>query len=160
MSNDRPAPTPAGADTLFFKPAAATVLGAGILLHATRIVAGEATLTRILTPTIDGVFGLVMAYAAVTGWLSWRKIQHHRRMHKIVHAVILVYLSISVPVHVRSFFTDDVGDLTGVFPAWYSGAFLVIATAMLVHIWRLQFASPVAMPATHREEPPFRPSLR
>ncbi len=159
MRTDRP-PTPTGADTLFFKPAAVTVLAAGMLLHATRIVAGESTLTRILTPTVDGIFGLVMAYAAVAGWLSWRKVQHPRKLHKIVHTLILVYLSISVPVHVRSFFTDDVGDLTGVFPTWYSGVFLVVATAMLVHIWRLRFVSLVDMQATRREQPPFRPSLR
>ncbi len=160
MSDDRPTPAPSGADTLFFKQAAVSVLAAGIFLHATRIVAGETTLTNILTPTADGLFGLAMAYAALAGWWSWRKVQHRRKAHKVIHAAILLYLTISVPVHVRSFFTDDVGDLTGVFPAWYSGVFLAVATAMLVHVWRLRFVAPVDIPAGQREELPYRASTR
>ncbi len=160
MRNARPAPALSGPDKLFFKPAAVTVLAAGMLLHATRIFAGESTLTQILTPTVDGIFGLVMAYAAVTGWVSWRKVQHPSTLHRVIHGAILVYLSISVPVHVRSFFSDDVGDLTGVFPAWYSGVFLVVATAMLVHIWRVRFVSTVDMLAARREDSPFPASFR
>ncbi len=160
MSDVRPTPTPSGAGTLFFKQAAVSVLAAGIFLHATRIIAGEKTLTDILTPTVDGIFGLAMAYAALAGWLSWGKVQHRRPTHKVIHAAVLVYLTISVPVHVRSFFTDGVGDLTGVFPAWYSGAFLVVATAMLVHVWRLRFVPPVDVPAAQREESPHGPMTR
>ncbi len=159
MSNDRPTPPPYAAGTLFFKPAAVSVLAAGMFLHATRIIAGETTLANILTPTVDGFFGLAMASAALAGWWSWGKVQHRRKAHKVVHGAILVYLSISVPVHVRSFFTDDVGDLTGVFPAWYSGVFLLVATAMLVHVWRLRFVAPVDVPAAQPEGSPYRASI-
>ncbi len=160
MSSDRPTPAPSSGDRLFFKPAAVTVLAAGMFLHATRILGGDSALETILTPTVDGIFGLVMAYAAGAGWFSWRKIAHPRRLHRAIHGAILVYLTISVPVHVRSFFTDDVGDLTGVFPVWYSGVFLVVVTAMVVHIWRLRFVPSAGMPAAHRRQQPSRQAVR
>lgn len=160
MRDDRPTPTPSSGDTLFFKPAAVTVLAAGMSLHATRIIGGDSALETILTPTVDGIFGLFMACAAGAGWLSWRRIRHPGKLHEVVHGAILVYLTISVPVHVRSFFTNDVGDLTGVFPVWYSGVFLVVVAAMVVHIWRLRFVSPAGMPTAGQQHQPSRQAIR
>ena len=148
MTIHRPTTSPFDGGGLFFKPAAVSVLAGGMFLHAMRLIAGEDVLTRILTPAVDGFFGLAMAYAALAGSLSWRHVQHGTNRHKAIHAAVLVYLTASVPVHVRSFATDDVTDILAVFPPWYSGIFLIIATAMLVHVWRLRIARPVDMPAT------------
>jgi hypothetical protein len=153
VDSDDPASSRLGAGGLLFKQATVVVLAVGILLHVTRLVAGaEVLTTRVLTPALDGVFGLVMAYAALTGWLTRRRVEYRSRRHEIVHAVVLVYLTISVPLHVRSFFTDDVADLVGLFPAWYSAVFLVVATAMLVHVWRLRTGRPVDLPAPRGDD--------
>ena len=153
VDSDDPVSSRLDAGGLLFKQATVVVLAVGILLHVTRLIAGaEVLTTRVLTPALDGAFGLVMAYAALTGWLIWRRVEYRSHRHKVVHAAVLVYLTVSVPLHVRSFLTDDVADLVGLFPPWYSVLFLVLATAMLVHVCRLRIGRPFEVLAPRGED--------
>lgn len=122
--------TPFDGGGLYFKQAAAATLIIGLYLHLTRLFIGLDLLTaKIITPGADAAFGVVMAYAAVTGWLSWRWVQHRTTAHRVVFGVLLSYVTVSVPVHLRSFFVDDVKALFGLFEAWYSVLFLAVISA-------------------------------
>jgi hypothetical protein len=128
---------------LYFKQVAAACFITGLYLHLTRLFFGlDAVTDRILSPTVDGFFGVAMAYAAIAGWLSWRGVEHPNRVHKIIFGAILVYLSVSVPIHIRSFFFDNTTDVLGLLPPWYSVFFMGLVSSILVFVWRLRINRP------------------
>jgi hypothetical protein len=122
---------------LYFKPVAAATFIAGLYFHLTRLVIGtDLTQQLVVTPTVDKIFLVPMAYAAVAGLLLWNRVVHPNRAHKIVYRVIVVYMTISLPFHFRTFITGNT-DLFWVFPEWYSVFFLFMVSAMLLFVWRL-----------------------
>ena len=126
-----------------FKQAAIATFVFGFYLHAARLQIGDDTIVtqRIITPGVDQVFAVLMAYAAIAGWLSRRWVRHPSRRHKVVFTVVLGYITATLPLHVATFFTHDT-ELFMVFPLWYSGVFVAMVTAMIVFVWRLETARP------------------
>ncbi len=130
-----------------FKQAAIATFVFGFYLHAVRLHIGDDTIVtqRVLTPGVDQVFAVLMAYAAISGWLSRRWVSHPTRSHKVVFAAVLGYITATLPLHVATYFTRDTG-LFMVFPRWYSGVFLAMITSLIVFVWRLEIQRPVAGP--------------
>lgn len=140
-----PARVPFDGGGLYFKQVTIAVFIVGLYLHLSRLFFGlDAVTQHVLTPTVDGIFGLVMAYAAVSGWICRPWAQHPSRRHRVLLTVVLVYLSISVPIHLRSFFVQDIGDALGLLPPWYSVVFLVVVSAMVIFVGRLRITRPTA----------------
>jgi hypothetical protein len=79
-----------------------------------------------------------MTYAGILGWLMGRRIHHPNRRHRMVYWLMVVYFTISIPIHVQTYLTGR-ADYILVFPAWYSYFLLPILVAMLVFAWRLEF---------------------
>ncbi len=136
-----------------FKQAAIATFVFGSYLHAARLQIGDDTIAteRIITPGVDQVFAVLMAYAAVAGWLTRRWVHHRSRTHKVVFTVILGYITATLPLHVATYFTHST-ELFMVFPRWYSGVFLAMSTAMIVFVGRLQIQRPIP-PAAQSARP-------
>ena len=127
-----------------FKQAAIAPFVFGFYLHAARLQIGDDTIVteRVITPGVDQVFAVLMAYAAIAGWLSRRWVSHPSRRHKVAFSVVLGYITATLPLHVATYFTHDT-ELFMVFPLWYSAVFLVMAAVMIVFVWRLRIQRPV-----------------
>ncbi len=127
-----------------FKQAAIATFVFGSYLHTARLQIGDDTIVteRIITPVVDQVFAVLMAYAAISGWLTRRWINHPNRTHRAVFTVILGYITATLPLHVATYFTHST-ELFMVFPLWYSGLFLAMSTAMIIFVWRLRIQRPV-----------------
>ncbi len=139
-----------------FKQAAIATFVFGFYLHAVRLHIGDDTIVtqRVITPGVDQVFAVLMAYAAISGWLSRRWVSHPTRRHKVVFSAVLCYISATLPLHVATYFTHDT-KLFMIFPRWYSGVFLAMITAMIVFVWRLEIQRPVTgtPPAVRSSQP-------
>jgi hypothetical protein len=139
-----------------FKQAAIATFVFGSYLHTARLQIGDDTIVteRIITPGVDQVFAVLMAYAAIAGWLTRRWVDHPTRTHKVVFSVILGYITATLPLHVATYFTHST-EMFMVFPLWYSGVFLAMSTAMIVFVWRLQIQRPVTQtpPAVRSARP-------
>ncbi len=139
-----------------FKQAAIATFVFGFYLHAVRLHIGDDTIVtqRVITPGVDQVFAVLMAYAAISGWLTRRWVSHPTRRHKVVFSAVLCYISATLPLHVATYFTHDT-KLFMIFPRWYSGVFLAMITAMIVFVWRLEIQRPVTgtPPAVRSSQP-------
>jgi uncharacterized membrane protein YeaQ/YmgE (transglycosylase-associated protein family) len=127
-----------------FKQAAIATFVFGSYLHTARLQIGDDTIAteRIITPGVDQVFAVLMAYAAIAGWLTRRWIHHPTKTHKVIFTVILGYITATLPLHIATYFTHST-ELFMVFPLWYSAVFLAMSTAMIIFVWRLTIPGPV-----------------
>jgi hypothetical protein len=126
----------------YFKVAAIVTLITGMYLHVTNLFIGRDLLKQhILTPTFDMLLALPMTYAAVVGWLSWKQIAFDRGWKKFLYGFILVYFTISIPLHVQTYLTQST-DYIDAFPAWYSYPIAVLLSIMLLFVWRIRYRTP------------------
>ena len=59
----------------YFRYAAVVTLITGMYLHITNLFIGQALLKQyILTPTFDMLLAIPMTYAAIVGWMFWKKV--------------------------------------------------------------------------------------
>ena len=129
--------------------AAVVTLVLGIYAHVTRLFIGtDLLLQDVYTPAYDMVLALPMTYAALTGWLTWRRVEHPNRRHQIAYGFLLVYFTASVPLHVQTLVSRRT-DYIRAFPEWYSWLILPVMIGLLVLAWRLRYramapANPVA----------------
>jgi hypothetical protein len=125
----------------FFRPVAIFTILIGACLHLSRLVLGDAiTFQFIVTPTFDQYFALPIAYAGVTGLLSWRRMAFRSRGHKIFLGIIVFYMIASIPLHLSVWFTHSIEHLKQ-FPLWFSLALQPYYAAVLIALWRVQFKS-------------------
>jgi len=104
----------------FYREAAAITFVMGIYLHVSRWVFGNELLMQyLLTPTFDKVHAIPMAYAAISGLAGWKFLRFRSRGHRVVSMVILGFVTISVPLHVATYFGASMARFS-VFPIWYS----------------------------------------
>ncbi|MCX2933178.1 hypothetical protein ORI20_23180 [Mycobacterium sp. CVI_P3] len=124
----------------FFKPAAILTIALGCCLHLYRIVYGdEMTLRYVLNPTTDALLLIPMTYAAVTGILIWRRVEFVNTAHKVFFTWSLVYLTLSVPLHVYvGLIRGDVGFYLRFFGVWFSYLLLPFYVALVTMFWRLR----------------------
>lgn len=125
----------------FFKYAAIATLVSGMYLHITSLFIGRDLLQQyILTPQFDMLLAVPMTYAGIVGWLSWKQVAFDRGWKKFLYGFILVYFTISIPIHVQTYLTQST-DYINAFPGWYSYLVLALMTGMLMFVWNLAYKS-------------------
>jgi hypothetical protein len=125
----------------FFREAAMLTIAMGVCLHLYRVVFGdELALRYVVTVTTDRILLVPMTYAAITGVLVWHRLRFANRPHKMFFTASLVYISISVPLHIYcSYVLNDVSFFTW-FPVWFSYFLLIVVyPAFLAMFWRLRY---------------------
>jgi hypothetical protein len=125
----------------FFREAAMLTIAMGVCLHLYRVIFGdELALRYVVTVTTDRILLVPMTYAAITGILVWHRLRFANRPHKMFFTASLVYISISVPLHIYcSYVLNDVSFFTW-FPVWFSYFLLIVVyPAFLAMFWRLRY---------------------
>ena len=100
----------------------------GFGLHLFRVIFGDdLTLQYVLTSTTDLLLTIPMTYAAITGIASYRRMRFANRAHRIALTASLVYITVSVPLHLYVLFVlGDVSFYVHIAGYWFSW-FLLIA---------------------------------
>lgn len=116
----------------YYKSFAIITFGTGLLLHTSRLVFGaEYFLYNILTLNNDKIFSIPMVFAAVFAWLALPVIDFRKTWEKVLYIIISIYISISVPVHVKSWVSQDLKQIEA-FPENYSYFILPVIFSMFV----------------------------
>lgn len=116
----------------YYKIFAITTFSSGLLLHTSRIIFGaEYFMENILTITNDKIFSIPMILAAIYSWLAYSQVEFNKLWRKVVYIIIAIYTSISVPVHVKSWFSADMKQIEA-FPERYSYFILPVILSMLL----------------------------
>ena len=122
-----------------FRPVALFTIVIGICLHVGRLLLGDEILfQQLFTPFFDQLFAIPIAYAGITGLLSWRRMEFRGRGHKAFVGFIVFYMVASIPIHLLTWFTHSTEHLQ-VFPMWFSLLLQPYYAAVLVALWRVQF---------------------
>jgi hypothetical protein len=125
----------------YFRYAAIATLIVGMYLHVTSLFIGRDLLRQyILTPGFDMLLALPMTYAGIVGWLSWKQVSFDQTWKKFLYGFILVYFTISIPIHVQTYLTQSTAYINA-FPDWYSYFVLVLMTVMLIFVGKLSYKS-------------------
>jgi len=119
--------------------AIATTLIAGMYLHVTGLFIGRELLLRyVLTPAFDMAFAMPMTYGGIVSWIVWKRVVHPSWWHRVVYGFLAVYFTLSIPLHIRTFFTQRT-DYILAFPGWYSYFILPVMVGLLIFTLRLHF---------------------
>jgi hypothetical protein len=129
----------------YFRYAALTTIITGLYVHITRLFLGDDLLVQlVVTVLFDKLLILPMTYAAVSGLLAWRRMQFQSTWHQLAIGWIVVYITLSVPLHIYvSYVLGSTRPLTA-FPLAMSYALLPIYAGMLVLLGRLRFKESVS----------------
>lgn len=123
----------------FFRSVAFFTIVIGACLHLSRLLLGDAvTFQWIVTPTFDQLFAIPIAYAGISGLLSWRRLTFRSRGHQFFLAFIVFYMVASIPIHLSVWFTHSIEHLKQ-FPLWFSVVLQPYYVAVLIALWRVQF---------------------
>lgn len=92
----------------------------GVVLHSISLIIGrERFLENIFTPTFDMIFSIPMAFAGIAGIFLWKQMDVSKTWRKILYGFCLFYVLISIPLHVKVFFTHDTSYIND-FPETFS----------------------------------------
>jgi hypothetical protein len=114
----------------------------GFFLHLFRVIFGnDLALQYVVTPESDMLLLIPMAYAAITGILSYRRMVFANRVHKVALTASLVYITASVPLHLYVLFVlHDVSFYVHMAGYWFSWLLLIVVyPAFLTLFARLQY---------------------
>ena len=127
----------------YFREAAMLTIAMGFCMHLYRVIFGDdLTLQYVMTPTTDKVLLVPMTYAAVTGVLLWRRVQFANRPHRVFFTWSLVYIGLSVPLHVYfGVIRGNVDFYLDFFPVWFSYLLFPFYAGMSTMFWRLRIRS-------------------
>jgi hypothetical protein len=126
----------------FFREAAMLTILIGFCMHLYRVIFGDdLTLQYVVTPTSDMLLMVPMTYAAITGIVSHRQMVFANRLHKVAFTAALVYITVSVPLHLYvAFVLHDVSFYVHMAGYWFSYFLLILVyPAFLSLFWRLQY---------------------
>ncbi|WNG92565.1 hypothetical protein [Mycobacterium sp. ITM-2016-00318] len=125
----------------FFREAAIVTIAMGLCMHLCRVIFGdETTLQYVMTPATDKVLLVPMTYAAITGILLWRRVEFATRAHRVFFTWSLVYIGLSVPMHVYfGVVRDNVDFYFDFFPVWFSYLLFPFYAALLTMFSRLHY---------------------
>lgn len=127
----------------FYRHIAISTLLCGTYIHITRLVFGDELLLRYLvTPKFDHALSVLITYCALAGLASWKQMRFMSRAHKIFSGVVLGYFTISIPLHIVTYFTNSTKTLTAV-PKWWSVFLMAYYPAAIVSLWRTRISSDV-----------------
>jgi hypothetical protein len=123
-----------------FRYAALITILTGLYVHITRLFLGDDLLVQhVVTPLFDKVLIVPMTYAAVSGLLAWRQMQFQSIWHILAMGWIVLYITLSVPLHIYvSYVLGSTKPLTA-FPLAVSYGLLPMYVSMLVLLGRLRF---------------------
>jgi hypothetical protein len=122
------------------RPAVLITLGVGMYLHVTRLfIGGELLIEHIYTATFDALFAIPMVLGLIGIIAAWPQIAFRNRIERVVVVVTGIYFLASVPLHVRTWFTQRT-DYILVFPMWYGYLFLAYSSLLLWVWWRLRIS--------------------
>jgi hypothetical protein len=124
----------------FFREAAILTILLGFGLHLYRVIFGDdLTLQYVMTPTTDKLLLVPMAYAAITGIVLWRRVEFVNKAHKVFFTWSLVYIGLSVPLHVYfGLIRGDVDFYLDLFPVWFSYLLFPFYAGLITMFWRLR----------------------
>lgn len=123
----------------YFRQLAVLVIAIGFYLHFTRLFVGDTILIGyILTPLFDQLFAIPMILASIAGLMSWKQMEFRSRGHKAFIRFIVIYITVSIPLHVATYFTHST-EFTRIFPIWMSAVYLPFFSAVIIAILRLQY---------------------
>jgi hypothetical protein len=125
----------------FFRDAAMVTIALGVCLHLYRVIFGdELTLQYVMTPTTDKVLLVPMTYAAVTGIVLWRRVEFVNKPHKMFFTWSLIYIGLSVPLHVYfGVMKGNVDFYLEFFPVWFSYLLFPFYGALLAMFAKLRY---------------------
>lgn len=131
----------------YFKIFASITFATGVVLHTSRAVFGaDYFLKHILTLNNDRLFSIPMLLAALYAWLAYNSTDLTQLWRRAVYTLLAVYITVSTPVHIKSWFTRDLKQLE-VFPEKYSYFILPVLLFMLFFTLSLkQKKSPAQRP--------------
>ena len=125
----------------WMKYAAAATLVTGIYLHVISLLIGrDLFLQHVLTARFDMFFAALMTYAAMSGWLAWKRVVHSGPWHRVMYGFVTVYFTASIPLHAQTFLKGST-DFFHLFPEGYSLFSIPLMILLLVFVWRLKFES-------------------
>ena len=123
----------------YFRQLGVLVIAIGFYLHLTRLFVGDTILIQyILTPLFDQLFAIPMALAGIAGIMSWNRMEFRSRGHKAFVRFIVIYITVSIPIHVATYFTHST-EFTRLFPIWLSAVYLPFFSAVILAILRLRY---------------------
>ena len=124
----------------YFRYAALITIITGLYVHITRLFVGDDLLVQqVVTLLFDKLLILPMTYAAVSGLLAWRRMQFQNIWHQLAVGGIVLYITLSVPLHIYvSYVLGSTRPLTA-FPLAVSYGLLPMYVGMLVLLGRLRF---------------------
>jgi hypothetical protein len=126
----------------FFREVAMLTILIGFGMHLYRVIFGDdLTLQYVVTPTSDMLLMIPMTYAAITGILSYRRMVFANRPHKVALTAALVYLTVSVPLHLYvAFVLQDVSFYVHMAGYWFSWLLIcLVYPAFLTLFAKLQY---------------------
>ncbi|HRI67113.1 MAG TPA: hypothetical protein PK156_22870 [Polyangium sp.] len=134
------APNPMVDAPSWFKVTATIVFSIGALLHGSNVVFGpERFLRDIFVPSVEVIFSLLMTIATIAGWMSWSRFTGGRAM-RFAYGFALVFITISVPIHLRSVFIWSTSWAAS-FPKYYSHAEIPLFLALIWLTSQFRFAA-------------------
>jgi hypothetical protein len=120
----------------YFRSISIITLATGALLHAARLLLGDDYLFQhIMTPAFDRLFLLPIAYCGASGLLAWRQIEFRSRWHKAIMAIIILYMLVSIPIHLKTYFTNSIEHMRQ-FPLWVSVVLQPWYIVIITLLWR------------------------
>jgi hypothetical protein len=128
----------------YFQYAAMITILTGLYVHITRLFLGDDLLVQhVVTLLFDKLLIIPMTYAAVSGLLAWRQMQFQSIWHKLALGGIILYITLSVPLHIYvSYVLGSTKPLTA-FPLAVSYGLLPVYLGMLALLGRLRFKESV-----------------
>ncbi|NOK62923.1 MAG: hypothetical protein GFH27_549293n320 [Chloroflexi bacterium AL-W] len=111
----------------------------GIYLHLSRLIFGiELTHERLLTTTFDSVFAFVILFPSIALFMARNKVLIRNTVERVLFYFTLIYFSLSVVLHARTWFVPDNPQMLQVFPEWYSLFSLLLTSLLITGWWNLR----------------------
>jgi hypothetical protein len=125
-----------------YKGSAMVTFVCGAALHSTNLALGPDRLVReVFTPSVEIFFAALMIFTSIAGWSVWKKFEGSR-FTRVFYGFTLVFITLSIPIHVRSVVTWSTRWVHA-FPRWYSVAEVPLFVVLTWGVSRLRFAEEV-----------------
>ena len=114
----------------------------GFCMHLYRVLfRDDLTLQYVVTPTSDMLLMIPMTYAAIAGIVSYRRMVFANRLHKVALTASLVYITVSVPLHLYvAFVLGDVSFYVHMAGYWFSWLLIcLVYPAFLFMLWKVKY---------------------
>jgi hypothetical protein len=118
----------------------AGMLALGIVIHVYSLANGrQAVVDHLLTPTVDVIASLPMAFVTICFWRFRREAVFARPFDRVGYYFLAVYFTGSLPLHASTLFTGDPTRYLQRFPGWYSWLILPVMVVFLTVALRIRF---------------------